>query len=110
MCDELGALFNKDAVIQALVGKTMPKALGHISSLKHLIDLKLEPSGSGKGGDGGAAFACPITGLALNGKARFVVVRAKGHVLSERALKEVRSCRAGAGKGVWRVMHVGSGT
>ena len=45
----------------------MPKPLGHISSLKHLIELKLEAaagSGGGKGGEDGARFACPISGQA----------------------------------------------
>lgn len=52
---------------QALVTKSMPKPLGHISSLKHLIELKLEAaagSGGSKGGEDGARFACPISGQA----------------------------------------------
>ncbi len=80
----------------------MPKALSHISSLKHVIDLKLERSAdvakSTAGANGGAVqFACPITGQALNGKYKFVMVRRTGHVLSERALKEVRLQREGLG-------------
>lgn len=39
----------------------MPKALSHISSLKHLIDLQLERAPDG-GKAGAAAFACPISG------------------------------------------------
>ena len=83
----------------------MPKALSHISSLKHVIDLKLEPSAdaanggssssTGANGASGAAavrFACPITGQPMNGKYKFVVVRRTGHVLSERAVKEVSPC------------------
>lgn len=92
VADELGSLFNKDAVLQALVTKSMPKPLGHISSLKHLIELKLEAaagSGGGQGGEDGARFACPISGQAFNGKYKFVIFRKSGHVLSERALKEV---------------------
>ncbi|GAB4820969.1 hypothetical protein N2152v2_008015 [Parachlorella kessleri] len=100
VCDELGSLYNKDAVIQALVGKTMPKALSHISSLKHVMDLKLEPSAdaaanggsssiAGAGGSAAVRFACPISGQPMNGKYKFVVVRRTGHVLSERAVKEV---------------------
>ncbi|KAL4457462.1 hypothetical protein ABPG75_012327 [Micractinium tetrahymenae] len=100
VADELGSLFNKDAVLQALLNKSMPKPLAHITSLKHLIELKLGDGSSGggsaaaaptskDGGDVAARFACPITGLPFNGKSRFVVLRRSGHVLSERALKEV---------------------
>lgn len=88
VADELGNLFNKDALISALVNKTMPKALSHISSLKHVFDLRLEPNPDAKAA---LRFVCPVTGLALGGRARFSAVRATGHVLSERALKEVRA-------------------
>ena len=39
----------------------------------------------------GADFACPLTGLPMNGRYRFSVLRKTGHVLSEKALKEVFS-------------------
>jgi len=38
----------------------------------------------------GADFACPLTGLPMIGRYRFSVLRSTGHVLSEKALKEVR--------------------
>lgn len=142
VADELGFLFNKDAVLQArrggecrcccrcwhafrqgppprraaldhvapaaprcsqlpqaLLSKAMPRPLGHITSLKCVTELKLEAAsdsgGAGSGTDG-ARFACPVTGQALNGKARFVVLRRTGHVVSERALKEVRGRGAAA--------------
>ena len=40
VADELGNLYNKDAVVQALVSKSLPGSLSYISSLKHLIDLR----------------------------------------------------------------------
>ena len=40
VADELGNLYNKDAMVQALVTKSLPGSLAYISSLKHLIDLK----------------------------------------------------------------------
>ncbi|KAK9868399.1 hypothetical protein WJX84_009405 [Apatococcus fuscideae] len=96
--DQLGYLFNKDAIIQALLKKSMPKALGHITSLKQLIELKLTPAPAGgakaatattfqPGND--APFVCPITELPLNGRFRAVVLRPSGLVVSERALKEM---------------------
>ncbi len=42
--DEMGSLYNKSAVVAGLLSKSLPPSLAHISSLRHLIDLKLEPS------------------------------------------------------------------
>lgn len=36
-----------------------------------------------------AQFVCPVTGQQLNGRFRFSVLRNTGHVISNRALKEV---------------------
>lgn len=89
---------------QALVTKSVPKSLGHISSLKHVFDLKLHQDAGADGRDkeatavgaGGAAqravrFSCPVTGLPMGGKGRFMAIRKSGHVFSERALKDVPS-------------------
>lgn len=40
VADELGNLYNKDAMVQALVTKSLPASLSYISSLKHLVDLR----------------------------------------------------------------------
>ena len=40
--DELGFLYNKSAVVAGLVAKSLPPKLAHITSLKHLTELKLE--------------------------------------------------------------------
>jgi hypothetical protein len=90
--DELGSLFNKEALVHALLNRTLPAALAHISGLKQLPTLRLEPLPRAGGGKAGAASAaawqCPITGLEMNGRARFVVHRPTGRALAERALKE----------------------
>lgn len=36
-----------------------------------------------------ASFACPLTGLPMNGRYRFSALKKSGHVISEKALKEV---------------------
>lgn len=81
--------------------KSIPKALAHISSLKHITDVQLSRASLGNGArrsvatarnyqpGNDAEFACPITGLEMNGKYRFVVLQRSGHVVSEKALKQV---------------------
>lgn len=88
--DELGFLFNKDALVEALLGKNVPPALGHITSLKHVVEVKLHvESGDAKASDASVAtYACPVSGAAMDGRARFVVHRASGLALSQRAFRD----------------------
>lgn len=89
--DELGSLYNKDAVLHALLTKTMPRDLAHISSLKHVFDITLTPAN--KASDAAVKYVCPVTGVPMNGRARFLVIRSSGQsaasVVSERAVKEL---------------------
>jgi hypothetical protein len=93
--DELGNVFNKDAVVNALLHKTMPAPLAYISGLKHLTEVKLERNASSSAGGGGpvengaatgpsndAQFCCPVTGVAWNGRYKFVVFKASGLAVS----------------------------
>jgi len=115
--DELGNLYNKEAVLNALITKAVPPSLSHLS-LRTIFDLKLTPrddgvphgekGGRGRGGGKGSgngvrtqgeasdahvgrsAFVCPVTGVEMNGGVRFVAFRRTGHVFSEKAVKEVK--------------------
>ncbi|KAF7154824.1 hypothetical protein RHSIM_Rhsim01G0036000 [Rhododendron simsii] len=92
--DFLGNLFNKQALVEALLGKKLPKAFGHVKGLKDMVSVELSMiPGLESDGDviGGTRFQCPISGLEFNGKYRFVALRTCGHVLSAKALKEVKS-------------------
>ncbi|CAJ1944806.1 unnamed protein product [Sphenostylis stenocarpa] len=86
--DKLGNIFNKEALVEALLGKKLPKEFGYIKGLKDMINIQLC---SIPGSDDGAKFQCPIAGLEFNGKYRFFALRNCGHVLSARALREVKS-------------------
>lgn len=78
--DRLGNLFNKEALVQALIHKKqLPKEFAHVRGLKDMIEVKI-PN-----------FECPITGLEFNGKYGFFAIRKCGHVLSVKSVKEVRS-------------------
>ncbi|GJN00736.1 hypothetical protein PR202_ga17939 [Eleusine coracana subsp. coracana] len=66
VADRLGNLFNKEALVEALLHKRLPA-------------------------QGAVRFQCPVTGrLDLNGKYQFIALRG-GHVLSVKALKEVKT-------------------
>ncbi|XP_052190845.1 uncharacterized protein LOC127800333 [Diospyros lotus] len=92
--DMLGNLFNKEALVKALLSKKLPKAFGHIKGLKDMIGVHLSMIPGlelDENVNGQTQFQCPITGLEFNGKYRFFVLRSCGHVLSAKALKEVKS-------------------
>lgn len=103
---QLGRLYNKEAVIERLLDKSTPD-LGHIKSLKDIRQLELTPNpnaGAKKTrpsvSDGYvdslnvSAWICPVTGLEMNGRFRFVFDWTDGKVLSERAYKMVMNDRA----------------
>lgn len=89
--DKLGNVFNKEALVEALLGKKLPKAFSHIKGLKDMINIELSRIPGIEKVHGGTQFQCPITGLEFNGKYKFIALRACGHVLSAKALKEVKS-------------------
>jgi len=101
---ELGRLYNKEAIIEYLLDKdSTPNALlaKHIRSLKDVIPLNLTLNSNysdkkaeidGQYVDTYASqYVCPVVGLEMNGKYRFCYIRNCGCVMSERALKEVKS-------------------
>lgn len=98
----------QDALIHALLSKTMPASLAHISGLRNVTVLKLEHAAAVAAAPGRSAaavaagassstfqpsndapFCCPITGAAFNGRFKFVVFRETGMAVAERALREV---------------------
>ncbi|KAK2646772.1 hypothetical protein Ddye_021967 [Dipteronia dyeriana] len=90
--DKLGNIFNKEVLVQALLSKSLPRGFGYIRGLKDLVNVKLTKV-PGEEDDGGyhGKFQCPITGFEFNGKYKFFALRTCGHVLSTKALKEVKS-------------------
>lgn len=72
VADDLGNLYNKDAFLKMLISKTAPKELSHLNSRKSVFDVTLsaldQPVEQ-------VQYGCPVTGLPLNGKIKFVVVR-----------------------------------
>ncbi|XP_050213493.1 uncharacterized protein LOC126664914 [Mercurialis annua] len=89
--DKLGNVFNKEALVEALIGKKLPKEFWYIKGLKDMINIKLEPIPGEKEGLYNARFHCPVTDLEFHGKYKFFALKKCGHVLSAKALKEVKS-------------------
>ncbi|KAL1548955.1 replication termination factor 2 [Salvia divinorum] len=85
--DALGNFFNKEALVEALLKKSMPKQFWYIKGLKDMMNVELTESP----GDGEAKFQCPITDLKFNGKYKFFALKSCGHVLSAKSFKEVKS-------------------
>ncbi|KAI1295562.1 Replication termination factor 2 [Halotydeus destructor] len=99
---ELGRLYNKESIIEYLLSKDTftVNVANHIRNLKDIIELKLtEKKGyedtTGNGGQyvdyQNSRYMCPVVGLEMNGKHKFIYMQKCGCVLSERALKEVKS-------------------
>lgn len=93
--DFLGNVFNKEALVEALLGKKVPKAFGHIKGLKDMITVHFSPipgtESNRRSSAAGPRFQCPISGVEFNGKCKFLALKTCGHVLSAKALKEVKS-------------------
>ncbi|KAM7006728.1 replication termination factor 2 [Tautogolabrus adspersus] len=103
---ELGRLFNKDAVIEYLLDKTAERpnteAVVHIRGIKDIKELNLTDNPVWEGerrntkGDRYedvhcGMFICPVVGLEMNGKHRFIYLQSCGCVFSDRAMKEVKT-------------------
>ncbi|KAJ0266828.1 Replication termination factor 2 [Hirschfeldia incana] len=89
--DLLGNLFNKEALVNALLTKKLPKQFSYIKGLKDMVNIKLEDVAGFDGDTTSARFQCPVSGLEFNGKYKFFALRGCGHVMSAKALKEVKS-------------------
>lgn len=92
--DLLGNLFNKEVLVHALLSKRLPKQFSYIKGLKDMVNIKLTPVAGSDGSSQdttSAQFQCPVSGLEFNGKYKFFALRGCGHVMSAKALKEVKS-------------------
>ncbi|XP_050456788.1 replication termination factor 2 [Cataglyphis hispanica] len=98
----LGRLYSKESVLEGLLDRsTLPESAVHIKHLKDVRNLNLTPNPAFDGdkaekGDGytdrdKSPYICPVIGLEMNGKYKFCFLWSCGCVISERALKEVKS-------------------
>ena len=109
---ELGRLYNKEPIIEKLLeakaekntDKPIEESVDHIKTLKDVKELQLTDNpaynrntkANTTGGEGFidrqiSPYICPITGLEMNGRFKFIFDWTNGKVISERALKIVNN-------------------
>jgi hypothetical protein len=91
---ELGHLFNKESILNALLEKSMNPVFSHIRGLKDVKTLIFTPNpkysvANEHDGEYPSKFVCPITGMEFNGIVPFVVLWTSGVVLSDKAIREI---------------------
>lgn len=88
----LGFLYNKEQILKALLEKTIDKKLfGHVRGMKDLVEVKFTDNPAAKDNPNVPKFICPISQQEVTGQYRFYLNRNCGHVVSEKALKEIES-------------------
>eukprot|EP00013_Stygamoeba_regulata_P023266 CAMPEP_0177654674 /NCGR_PEP_ID=MMETSP0447-20121125/14474_1 /TAXON_ID=0 /ORGANISM="Stygamoeba regulata, Strain BSH-02190019" /LENGTH=351 /DNA_ID=CAMNT_0019158371 /DNA_START=27 /DNA_END=1082 /DNA_ORIENTATION=- len=121
VCDFLGNLFNKEALVAALLARTLPARFAHIRRLRDVFAVHFTPADAssvvsksslavavptsaggseeltGVGGlqdDHTTRFICPISRVQVSGLQRFVVLSTCGCVVAERVIREIptRKC------------------
>ena len=80
-------LYNKEAVLNFLLNRetlteSQQKSVAHIRGLKDITELNLTPNGSDEVAGTNAKFACPVTGLTMNGSYRCVCVCVLGSLIT----------------------------
>ncbi|XP_031784472.1 replication termination factor 2 [Nasonia vitripennis] len=97
----LGRLYSKEAVLEGLLDRSvLSESAAHIKNLKDIKNLNLTPNPAYDGdtaknggyiNDGMSPYICPVIGLEMNGKYKFCFLWSCGCVMSERALKEIKT-------------------
>ena len=102
MCG-LGRLYSKQNVIEQLLEKDkMPESAKHIKNMKDIKQLSLTPNPAFTEEDKSeglldtrhAPYICKLIGLEMTGKFRFIALWSCGCVMSERALKQIKSAQS----------------
>lgn len=85
--DKLGFLYNKEALIQALLDKRIPKFFLHITSLKDVKDLNIILS---QIENEETKVICPISSTEFSGLNCFYIIWKCGCVISKKATDELQ--------------------
>mmetsp|Transcript_13322 Transcript_13322/g.19444 ORF Transcript_13322/g.19444 Transcript_13322/m.19444 type:complete len:224 (+) Transcript_13322:19-690(+) len=83
---KLGNLYNKEALVEALFNKTLPKAFRHIASPKDFKQINSKQNEEGR-------LVCPVSNIEMNGVHKFFVMWDCGCLVSEKARNQMPSER-----------------
>lgn len=87
---ELGNLYNKDELIQALMNKSLLSTCSHIRGLKDVKNAIFTRNDNNNNDTNNAnRYICPVTRVEFNGALPFVLIWSTGYVLSEKAIREI---------------------
>jgi len=81
----LGFLYNKEALINAMLDKRLPKIYSHITSLKDVKDLKIQLAEL----NGETKIICPISMIEFSGLNTFYFFWNCGCLISKNAFEEL---------------------
>lgn len=87
VADRVGNLFNKEALVRALLEKRMPDGFRHVRSLRDVSDVHFHANPDASAAEE-TPYICPVA-LVPVGVLPFVLMLPCGHVVSERALREL---------------------
>eukprot|EP00930_Biecheleria_cincta_P006593 TRINITY_DN107630_c0_g1_i1.p1 TRINITY_DN107630_c0_g1~~TRINITY_DN107630_c0_g1_i1.p1 ORF type:complete len:276 (-),score=60.95 TRINITY_DN107630_c0_g1_i1:28-855(-) len=86
----LGNLYNKEALIGALLNRTMPEDVAHVRALKDVKQCIISWT-EAENEDGLRRMVCPVTREDLDhGSSRAVVIWSSGAVISAKSVKEMK--------------------
>jgi hypothetical protein len=88
--DKLGLLYNKEALIRALIEKRLPKFFSHISSLKDIKELNINLIEEEEDSEMFSKVICPISLEAFSGLNIFYIIWKCGCVLSKKGIDELQ--------------------
>ncbi|KAK8810424.1 hypothetical protein WA158_006999 [Blastocystis sp. Blastoise] len=100
---ELGYLYNKEAIINALIDKSLPEEFSHIRKLKDVfpVHFTYAPIKKSKGIEdsnnywrasvNNKGIICPITKEEVGNHSKFCIIKSCGCVMSQHAIKEITS-------------------
>jgi hypothetical protein len=95
VCCALGRLYNKEALVEALIRRKSTKKpdelIEHIQSLKDITNIHFSPNPEHAKDNTKSKFICPITQQEIRGLYKFYAVAKCGHVVSEKAIQMTES-------------------
>uniref|UniRef100_A0A7S3YVI7 Ubiquitin-like domain-containing protein n=1 Tax=Lotharella globosa TaxID=91324 RepID=A0A7S3YVI7_9EUKA len=90
--DQMGHLYNKEALLKYIVGDEKKAHFTHIKAMRDAVEVKITVSkAKSEPGDHPLGWVCPVTGKPVNGKRRFYVVWGCGCLVSKEAVNQLGS-------------------